>query len=227
MESQTIAKSKKTEIKTAHKGILWSTLIISIIGLLIYLFGLISELNRIREDLMEDGIILGFLYFLLTFLGAIRSVSPNLPKILHQLSAFANVSAGSVVIMLWVGLFNGALDSDAWFVPLLLTPLYILILKGIRVDEFFRFRSEFTIIIVLLTIGAFYLENRILFIVTFIVWIVFLFYGFHEAKGDKVSSSILTLPKVISCPICGEELDLDEQEKMPTCPKCKNLINLS
>ncbi len=128
----------QTADATFDKVARWVTLLLAALGVVVYSIGLVTELDRIARDFWEDGIVLGFCYSWLTALGVLRSFKPHLPRGFHSASALANVLVGYVLVMFWVGLFTGKIDKGAEFIPVLMTVAYMVVLKAIRIREYFR-----------------------------------------------------------------------------------------
>lgn len=188
---------------TFDKVARWCTLVLAVLGVVAYSIGLVTELDRIARDFWEDGIVLGFCYSWLTGLGVLRSFRPHLPRGLHLASALANVLAGYVLVMFWVGLFTGKIDKGAEFIPILMTVAYIVILRGIRIREHFRPQPWLIGLIFLCTILNVVIPEVLhqrprglsdlnqdanlagaVHIVTILAWIAFMIVGFW--RGGKV-----------------------------------------
>ncbi len=107
------------------------------LGIVAYSGFMFTEADRISRNPWEDGIVLGFLYSLLTGLGALRFFKPKLPRWFHLASALANVVVGHVIVMFWVSLFTGKIYGGALLVPPVGTLVYVVVLRGIRVREHF------------------------------------------------------------------------------------------
>jgi hypothetical protein len=114
-------------------------------------------------------------------MGVLRSFKPTLPLWFYYASALTNVLLGGVIIMLWVGLFTGDLDKEAWFVPFLVVPVYLIILKGLRIGEFFTPQRWFIVTVIFCTALGFVIP------IAFLVWIPFLFVGFWRPFNQRRS----------------------------------------
>ena len=172
----------------------WFTLVFASLGVAFYSIGLVTEMDRIARDFWEDGIVLGFVYSSLTALGALRSFRPELRRGLHFASALANVLVGYVLVMFWVGLFTGKIDRGAEFIPLLVTIAYLVILRGIRIREFFRPPRWSLLVVITCTTLNFIVPEVIqqrslgftifagaVSLATLLAWAVFLILGFRRS----------------------------------------------
>ena len=196
--------SEAQEEKKFDKIARWAVLGLSGAGTLLYLFALITEMDRIARDFWEDGIILGLCYMSCTFAGVLRHFRPQLPPAFNYAAAFANVLIGYVVIMFWYGLFTGKIDRGAEIVPVLMTAAYILVLRVICIREYFAPQRWFVNVVIVVTMLNFvipeilYQQSRshggmqqvaiidgVLQFVTVVVWIAFVAIGFKRALHDR------------------------------------------
>lgn len=186
---------------TFDKVARWLVLVLASFGVLLYSFGLITELDRIARDFWEDGIVLGFLYSGFTLLGVLRTFRPHLPRAFHFASALANVLIAYVLVMFWFGLFAGKIDSGAEIAPFLMTIVYVVVLRAIRIHEYFR-PPSWTIVVVLMVTTLSFVIPAILArgarnlsdfdrvatiagsiqIFMVLIWVVFLVIGFKQAS---------------------------------------------
>ena len=195
----------QTAETTFDKVARWVTLLIAAFGVVAYSILLVTELDRIARDFWEDGIVLGFCYSWLTAAGIVRSFKPHFPRGLHFASALANVLVGYILVMLWVGLFTGKIDKGAEFIPVLMTVVYFIVLKAIRIRDYFSSPLWLTGIVLLCTVMNFVIPEVLqqrsrglsdlnqaanivgaVQIVTVLVWIAFVIVGFRRGgKADR------------------------------------------
>ena len=179
---------KKFDINNKiDRTITWLIFILCSLGTVIYAVSIVTEIDRIARDLLEDGILPGFVYCLATALGTLRTIKPHLPRWYHFASALVNVLVGYVIVMLWLAIFTGHIDRGAEFIPLLMTLAYLVILRVILIREYFNPPNWLVILVFLITsINIIIPEGHpgvmvigAMQIVTLLAWLVFLFIGFR------------------------------------------------
>lgn len=205
--SQVVGEQTSTERPRSESFIdvwcRWIALIVCIAGVGVFGLGLVTQASRIARALLEDGILPGFAYCLLTGLGVLRSFRPQLPRVLHQASALANALAAIAVVMFWVYLLRGAFNPGTEFVPLLMTLLFGLMIRATGMLDHFQPPAWLGILVLVITAFFFVSQDAarmnaplatlnqradllgMFAIVVALVWAVLLIVGFRRAARTR------------------------------------------